>query len=228
MRPRRERGAFLRDPFIRGAGPGAGGERKYEQEDDSERDHDRPDVLRDRVLQLVGRLADAGWWLALVLVTIAVVFGTILGVFTLVVLSRPSVRELFGDEDGGFYFSAANAKDLIVRQKISSDSPLPSGNAVAAMVMLLGSVDAAAQILRREYAESGPLTAARAVALGVPRQLRPGASAHPRARLAAGTARPLLPLFRAPQGQQHPPRLRRRSGRQSDSALLLGRRNRFG
>jgi hypothetical protein len=52
---------------------------------------------------------------------------------------------LFGDEDGGgFYFSAANAKDLIVRQKVASDSPLPSGNAVAAMVLMeLGDGDAA-------------------------------------------------------------------------------------
>jgi uncharacterized protein YyaL (SSP411 family) len=37
---------------------------------------------------------------------------------------------------GGFYFTEAGAADLIVRQKTGSDSPLPSGNAVAAMVML--------------------------------------------------------------------------------------------
>jgi uncharacterized protein YyaL (SSP411 family) len=37
---------------------------------------------------------------------------------------------------GGFYFTGKDAKDLIVRQKIGSDSPLPSGNAVAAMAML--------------------------------------------------------------------------------------------
>jgi uncharacterized protein YyaL (SSP411 family) len=37
---------------------------------------------------------------------------------------------------GGFYFTEEGAKDLIVRQKTASDSPLPSGNAVAAMAML--------------------------------------------------------------------------------------------
>jgi uncharacterized protein YyaL (SSP411 family) len=50
-----------------------------------------------------------------------------------------TMRQRFGDEraDGGdFFFSAANSPDLVVRQKIGSDSPLPSGNAVAAMVML--------------------------------------------------------------------------------------------
>lgn len=45
--------------------------------------------------------------------------------------------ERFGDRDkGGFYFTAEGAADLIVRQKVAQDSPLPSGNAVAAMVML--------------------------------------------------------------------------------------------
>ena len=42
----------------------------------------------------------------------------------------------FGDPDcGAFYFSPAGQRDLIVRQKVASDSPLPSGNAVAAMVL---------------------------------------------------------------------------------------------
>jgi uncharacterized protein YyaL (SSP411 family) len=36
---------------------------------------------------------------------------------------------------GGFYFTPADAPDQIVRQMVGSDSPLPSGNAVAAMVM---------------------------------------------------------------------------------------------
>jgi hypothetical protein len=45
--------------------------------------------------------------------------------------------ERFGDrEKGSFYFTAEGAADLIVRQKVAQDSPLPSGNAVAAMVML--------------------------------------------------------------------------------------------
>jgi uncharacterized protein YyaL (SSP411 family) len=47
------------------------------------------------------------------------------------------MRRKFHDEErGGFFFTEAGAKDLIVRQKVASDSPLPSGNAVAAMVEL--------------------------------------------------------------------------------------------
>jgi uncharacterized protein YyaL (SSP411 family) len=59
------------------------------------------------------------------------------------------MQERFGDkENGGFYFTAANADDLIVRQKVATDSPLPSGNAVAAMVMLeLGQVEVARDVL---------------------------------------------------------------------------------
>jgi len=55
----------------------------------------------------------------------------------------------FADEDrGGFYFTSCDAKDLIVRQKVATDSPLPSGNAVAAMVALeLGDRDTAARTL---------------------------------------------------------------------------------
>ena len=55
------------------------------------------------------------------------------------------MSELFNDaEHGGFYFSAATARDLIVRQKLATDSPLPSGNGVAAIVMLeLGDAEAA-------------------------------------------------------------------------------------
>ncbi len=42
----------------------------------------------------------------------------------------------FGDdENGAFFFFASDATDLIVRQKIASDSPMPSGNGVAATVM---------------------------------------------------------------------------------------------
>ena len=60
------------------------------------------------------------------------------------------MQVLFGDGDrGGFYFTAAGARDLIVRQKVATDSPLPSGNAVAAMVMLqLGQVDVGRDVLR--------------------------------------------------------------------------------
>ena len=42
----------------------------------------------------------------------------------------------FGDDaNGGFFFTPSDATELPVRQKIAGDSPLPSGNAVAAMVM---------------------------------------------------------------------------------------------
>ena len=43
------------------------------------------------------------------------------------------MRDLFEDtKHGGFYFSPSNATDLLVRQKVGADSPLPAGNAVAA------------------------------------------------------------------------------------------------
>ncbi|HVT90111.1 MAG TPA: thioredoxin domain-containing protein [Tepidisphaeraceae bacterium] len=50
-------------------------------------------------------------------------------------LAEVMVRK-FGDESGGFFFTEAGAADLVVRQKVASDSPLPSGNAVATMCML--------------------------------------------------------------------------------------------
>ena len=45
-------------------------------------------------------------------------------------------KQFVGDR-GGFYFTHAIAKDLIIRQMVGTDSPLPSGNGVAAKVMLL-------------------------------------------------------------------------------------------
>jgi uncharacterized protein YyaL (SSP411 family) len=54
----------------------------------------------------------------------------------------------FGDARGGLFFTESAADDLIVRQKIGVDSPLPSGNAVAAQVLLeLGQTDSAGAIL---------------------------------------------------------------------------------
>jgi uncharacterized protein YyaL (SSP411 family) len=68
------------------------------------------------------------------------------------------IKDRFGDEvgAGGFYFTDRKSTDLIVRQKTAGDSPLPSGNAVAAMALLqlgdapaaLGTVAAFAQQLR--------------------------------------------------------------------------------
>ena len=45
----------------------------------------------------------------------------------------------------GFYFTDQGATDLIVRQKVASDSPLPSGNAVAAMALMALGKQAAAR-----------------------------------------------------------------------------------
>jgi uncharacterized protein YyaL (SSP411 family) len=46
-----------------------------------------------------------------------------------------TMRDRFEDPaDGAFFFSDKDADDLVVRQKIAADSPLPAGNAVAAMV----------------------------------------------------------------------------------------------
>jgi len=54
----------------------------------------------------------------------------------------------FADPRGAFFFTPAGHTDLIIRQKTGSDSPLPSGNAVAAMVLLeLGQPAVAARIL---------------------------------------------------------------------------------
>ncbi len=51
-------------------------------------------------------------------------------------MSVAMVRK-FGDPvGGGFYFSEAGAADLIVRQKVASDSPLPSGNGIAARALI--------------------------------------------------------------------------------------------
>jgi hypothetical protein len=58
------------------------------------------------------------------------------------------IKQRFADEGvggaAGFYFTDKRSTDLIVRQKTAGDSPLPSGNAVAAMGLLrLGDADAA-------------------------------------------------------------------------------------
>ncbi len=53
-----------------------------------------------------------------------------------------------GPGGGGFFFTDRAATDLIVRQKTATDSPLPSGNAVAALVLLeLGRVEAAGDVV---------------------------------------------------------------------------------
>ena len=57
------------------------------------------------------------------------------------------MQKRFGDKQhGAFFFSEAGATDLIIRQKVATDSPLPSGNAIAAMTLIeLDQADEAAQ-----------------------------------------------------------------------------------
>ena len=70
---------------------------------------------------------------------------------------RDAAAELFADlqqkfadpAGGGHFFSAASADDLLVRQKIGTDSPLPAGAAVAADVARrLGHADVSAATIR--------------------------------------------------------------------------------
>lgn len=59
------------------------------------------------------------------------------------------LRRRFEDPAGGFFFSAANADDLIVRQQTATDSPLPAGAAVAARVLHeLGDSAAARRVIQ--------------------------------------------------------------------------------
>ena len=60
-----------------------------------------------------------------------------------------TMKERFEDTArGGFFFSDATADDLIVRQKVGSESPMPSGNAIAAEVCdALGDTETAARAL---------------------------------------------------------------------------------
>jgi uncharacterized protein len=63
-------------------------------------------------------------------------------------LARIIKREFSAGPDGGFFFTDARATDLIARQMIGTDSPLPSGNGVAAIVLAeLGDLDSARSTL---------------------------------------------------------------------------------
>jgi hypothetical protein len=50
-------------------------------------------------------------------------------------IATDMVQKFEDAANGGFFYTAADASELPVRQKVAGDSPLPSGNAVAAMVM---------------------------------------------------------------------------------------------
>ena len=51
-------------------------------------------------------------------------------------IAVPMLKKFVDSDAGGFYFTESGARDLIVRQKTAQDNPLPSGNAVAAMLLL--------------------------------------------------------------------------------------------
>ncbi len=58
------------------------------------------------------------------------------------------IKRFEDPQRGGFYFTDATANDLIVRQKVGQDTPLPAGNAVAAMACdSLGLIESAAKAL---------------------------------------------------------------------------------
>jgi len=63
-------------------------------------------------------------------------------------IAKLMIEKFEDPQRGGFYFSDAAAKDLVVRQKVGQDTPLPAGNAVAAMVCdSLGLVESAAKAI---------------------------------------------------------------------------------
>ena len=51
-------------------------------------------------------------------------------------IAQQMQRRFFDESRGGFYFTDSGATDLIIRQKTAADSPLPSGDAIAALVCL--------------------------------------------------------------------------------------------
>lgn len=73
-----------------------------------------------------------------------------------------AMLDRFGDPaNGGLFFTAIDSKDLIVRQRVATDSPLPSGNAIAAFSLhQMGRTDRARAIVEsfgrqlNDYAES--------------------------------------------------------------------------
>lgn len=60
----------------------------------------------------------------------------------------------FGAEGGGFYFTDRGADELIVRQMIGTDSPTPSGNALAAAALMKRGRDSEAGSVLRVFGES--------------------------------------------------------------------------
>jgi uncharacterized protein len=77
-------------------------------------------------------------------------------------------RRFADPQQGGFFFTSNTSSELIVRQKTAADSPLPSGNALAALALLRagrvdaarGTVEAFASLLREAGSTSALLEAA--------------------------------------------------------------------
>ena len=55
---------------------------------------------------------------------------------TVLSLNDDFLRLFWDDERGGFFFTADDAEELIVRPKESYDGALPSGNSIAALNLL--------------------------------------------------------------------------------------------
>ena len=120
-------------------------------------------------------------------------------------LARTMV-DRFGDpEAGGFYFTDKSSTDLIVRQKTAADSPLPSGNAVAAAVLLsLGEVEPARAVLAAfagpmEQGGEGMSSMVQAVRLYLRNGGEPFTVSAAPGGAAAATDRPLTPQQTAEQ-----------------------------
>jgi uncharacterized protein YyaL (SSP411 family) len=49
---------------------------------------------------------------------------------------REAITRFWDDDGEGFFFTASDHEDLIVRKKTSQDGAIPSGNSVAAIALL--------------------------------------------------------------------------------------------
>jgi len=70
-------------------------------------------------------------------------------------IAQKMLERFYDRSAGGFYFTAADAQDVLVRQKVAADSPLPSGQAMAAMVLL--ELDRIAEVRQTLAAFAGQL-----------------------------------------------------------------------
>ena len=65
-------------------------------------------------------------------------------------LNKDLVKHFWDDDTGGFYFTADDAEDLIVRQKEINDGAIPSGNSVAMLNLLrLGRITGSTELEKK-------------------------------------------------------------------------------